>query len=491
MANKKKKRDGPPARLPKGFRDIFADASYARRHMIDTICAVYRRYGFEPLETSSLEYLEALGKYLPEADQPDGGVFALRDDDERWIALRYDLTAPLARVAAEHRLLPRPFRRYQVGPVWRREKKPGPSRFREFYQCDFDTVGAESIAADAEACGVLNAALAALGLAADQFVIRVNHRQLLSGLLEVLGVEEADLRLRILRAIDKLDDDGYDGVAAVLGEGRHDKTGQFNPGLGLATEMIERILDFLRCGQPERLASCDAAEQFVCDSETGRAAVAQLREVHALLAAMGLDDQQVRFDPSVVRGLEYYTGPVFEAELTAEVEIDGKRRKLGSIAGGGRYDSLIERFTGQKVPATGASIGIDRLQKALETLSLLPAAPFGPVVVTVMDRERMVDYQQMVGELRNAGLDAELYVGGSGFKGQMKYADRRQAPVVVIAGSDEFAAGEVTLKDMQRGAELAEQIDDNRQWREAQPAQSTVPREELVTAVAKILAQLG
>ena len=492
MANKKSKqrgskRSGPTAKLPKGFRDIFAEQALARRQMIDVICDVYHRFGFEPLETSSLEYLDALGKYLPEADQPDGGVFALRDDDEKWIALRYDLTAPLARVVAEHRLLPRPFRRYQVGPVWRREKKPGPGRFREFYQCDFDTVGAESVAADAEVCALLTTAMTELGLSSSQFVIRVNNRKLLGGMLEVLGIADENLRLQVLRCIDKLDDDGLDGVAAVLGAGRQDKTGQFNQGLGLEESLIRRVLDFLECGEPARTSTCDAVDQFVGESEIGRAGVEELREIDRFLNAMGLADNVVKFDPSVVRGLEYYTGPVFEAELTFDMEIDGKVRKFGSVCGGGRYDSLVERFTGQKAPATGASIGVDRLQKALESLGLTPPDPLGPVVVTVMDAARMADYQEMVQQLRGAGLRAELYLGSSGFKAQMKYADRRRAPVAVIAGADEFAEGQITLKDMRRGAELAETIDDNRQWREEQPAQISVPRDDLVAEVRKIV----
>ena len=487
MGSKKAKKSGPPARLPKGFRDQFAEHWFARQQMIETLCDVYQQFGFDPLETSSLEYLDALGKHLPEADEPDGGVFALRDDDEQWIALRYDLTAPLARVVAEHRLLPRPFRRYQVGPVWRREKKPGPARFREFYQCDFDSVGADSQAADAEVCAIFVAALTALGLSAHQFVVRVNNRKLLTGVLEVLGINDDALRVRVLRSIDKLDDDGFDGVAAVLGPGRKDKTGQFNAGLGLEPAMIEKILDFLRCGAANRRDTCEEVEGFVRDSSVGCEGVAELRQIDDLLEALQLPSDLVKFDPSVVRGLEYYTGPVFEVEMTAEVEIDGKVRKLGSVCGGGRYDSLIERFTGQKVPATGGSIGVDRLLSALRHLDLAAPPPTGPVIVTVMDRERLPDYQQMAGELRGAGLRTELYVGSSGFKGQMKYADRRAAPVVVIAGSDEFAAGQVTIKDMRRGAELAKAIDDNKQWRDEQPAQSTVPRSDMAAAVREIV----
>ncbi|MCA9177029.1 MAG: histidine--tRNA ligase [Planctomycetales bacterium] len=479
----------PKARKPKGFRDAFSETAVARRNMLATICDVYRRYGFQPLETSAVEYVDALGKYLPESDQPDAGIFAFQDDlDEQWVALRYDLTAPLARVVAEHPELPKPFRRYQYGPVYRREIKPGKDRFREFYQCDFDTVGCDSMAADAEVCDVLAAAMRALGL--DEFVIRVNNRKILNGLLDSLELADAGQRLAVLRTLDKLDDIGINGLEAQLGEGRLDKSGSFNAGVGLSAAAIDRLTGFLQSREDDRERTCDALFERVKESESGREGIQELREINELLDVVGLSSELVRFDPSLVRGLEYYTGPVFEIELPFTIKVKGKQKKFGSVSGGGRYDYLVERFTGQKVPATGASIGVDRLLAALEHLGRVDATGTdGPVVVTVMDTERRVEYQRMVQQLREAGIAAEMYLGSGGFKAQMKYADKRRAPIVVIAGSDEFERGEVTLKDMDLGAKLATEISDNEQWRKGQPAQITVHRDELVAQVTAILSR--
>lgn len=479
--------DRPKARLPKGFRDTFAKQYVARRSMIDAICAVYERFGFEPLDTSRVEYVDALGKFLPEKNEPQEGIFAFQDDmDERWIALRYDLTAPLARVFAEHQELPSPFRRYQFGPVWRREKKPGKDRFREFFQCDFDTVGCASVAADAEACDVLAAAMRALGI--DEFVIRVNNRKVLNGLLEVIGVNDTETRLNVLRTLDKLDDVGPMGVAEQLGEGRLDKSGSFNKGVGLEGGAVTSLLDFLQSRVDDRAQMCNELLDRVKDSEVGQEGIAELRQINDLLEVMGLSSDFVKFDPSLVRGLEYYTGPVFEIELPFTIKVKGKQKKFGSVAGGGRYDYLVERFTGNKVPATGASIGVDRLLAALDHLGRIDdALVVGPVVVTVMDQARMVDYQQMVNELRTAGIAAELYLGDRGFRAQMKYADKRRSPVTVIAGSSEFENGEVTLKDMGLGAKLSAQIESNEEWRNERPAQETVPRANLADRVRAIL----
>lgn len=477
----------PKARLPKGFRDIFAKQYAARQNMINAICDVYKRFGFEPLDTSRVEYVDALGKFLPEKNEPQEGIFAFQDDmDDKWLALRYDLTAPLARVVAEHQELPTPYRRYQFGPVWRREKKPAKDRFREFFQCDFDTVGCASVAADAEVCDVLAAAMRAIGI--EEFVIRVNNRKVLNGLLEVIGVSETETRLNVLRTLDKLDDVGAAGVAEQLGEGRLDKSGSFNKGVGLEAQAVSSLLDFLKSRVDDRGQMCDELFERVKDSEVGQEGIAELRQIHDLLEVMGLSSDVVKFDPSLVRGLEYYTGPVFEIELPFTIKVKGKQKKFGSVAGGGRYDYLVERFTGNKVPATGASIGVDRLLAALDHLGQIDdTLAIGPVVVTVMDKDRLVDYQQMVNELRTAGIAAELYLGDRGFRAQMKYADKRRAPVTVIAGADEFASGQITLKDMGLGAKLSAQIESNEQWRSERPAQETVSREDFIGRVRSIL----
>ncbi len=481
--------DRPVPRVPKGFRDLAAADVTARRKMLNTIAETYERFGFEPLETPALEYVDALGKFLPESDTPAGGVFSLRDDDQRWIALRYDLTAPLSRFFAqnENRLV-RPYRRYQIGPVWRQEK-PGPGRFREFYQCDFDTVGTDSMVADAEICAVVSTCFEALGIGRGDYILRVNNRKVLNGVLDAIALPKGEVRMTVLRAIDKLDRLGADGVRLLLGKGRMDASGDFTPGAGLAGDQIETVLGYLEAQAEDRVEVCRALRELVGASEVGAEGVREMEEIHHLLDAMDLGPDRVIFDPSVVRGLAYYTGPVVEAVLTIEVEEDGQKRDFGSILGGGRYDDLVERFTGEKIPATGASIGVDRLLAALSALDRLDAGKSQkPVVITIFERDRMADYQRMASDLRSAGIAAELYLGSKGFRQQLKYADKRDSPVAVICGSNEFERGEVTLKDLQLGARLSKEIQDRTEWKE-QPAQVSVARDELVAGVRKMLAR--
>lgn len=482
--------DGRPrARLPGGFVDTTADDVVERLEMLEALLATYRLHGFAPLETPAVEYLDALGKNLPDEDAPDQGVFALRDDDEQWIALRYDLTAPLARYVAQHRQeLPTPFRRYQAGPVWRREK-PGPGRFRQFTQCDFDTVGSASMAVDAEACALLGASLEAAGIAPGDYEVRVNDRKVLNGVLATAGITAADRQLEVLRAIDKLDRLGLDGVRQLLGEGRRDPSGDVTPGAGLTEDQAEPVLAFVTAGDPSRSVVLDTLADLVGDDPTGREGVEELAAIAAALDAMGVGPQVV-FDPSVVRGLAYYTGPVLEATLTFEtLDEKGRPRQFGSVAGGGRYDDLVRRFTGQAVPACGASVGVDRLLAALRTLRSAPEASHGtgPVVVTVMDRDRLADYHAMAADLRAAGIRAEVYLGTQKLQKQLSYADKRDAPVAIIAGGDEFAAGEVQVKDLVVGARRAAELTDRDEYRADRSAQQTVPRAALVDTVAQIL----
>jgi histidyl-tRNA synthetase len=479
----------PIPRSAAGFPDLFAADLAARTRMIEAICAVYERFGFAPLETPAVEYVDVLGKFLPESDEPAGGVFAFRDDDEQWLSLRYDHTAPLSRVVAQYGTeLPQPFRRYQVGPVYRREK-PGPGRFRQFYQGDFDTVGTSSPAADAEACAVLCAAYDAVGLARADFRIHVNNRKVLNGVLERIGVADPQGQNAVLRAVDKLDRLGIEGVRALLGAGRLDATGVFMPGAKLADEQAKVVLEFVQAGDSERSVVLRRMEAIVGESAVGREGVAELRAVGEILDVLELPASAVCFDPAIVRGLAYYTGTVFEALATFADE-RGNERAFGSLGGGGRYDDLVERFTGQKVPATGGSIGIDRLLDALKTSGRLrEQKKLGPVVVTVMDQSRLADYHVMVRELRDAGIPAELYLGDRGFRAQVKYADKRNSPAVVIAGGDEFARGEVSIKDMRLGEELSSGIQDRDEWRKGQPAQRSVPRAQLLATIREILAR--
>jgi histidyl-tRNA synthetase len=495
---KTKAQKRPKAETPKGFRDYFGADLTERNAMLGRIAEVYHLYGFEPLETSAVETLEALGKYLPDVDRPHAGVFAWEEEDSGWVALRYDLTAPLARVAAQYRQeLPTPFRRYAMGPVWRNEK-PGPGRFRQFYQCDADTVGAASVAADAEIVGMLADVLEAAGIARGDYICRVNNRKVLNGVMEAAGVLDpadpdrfAHERGIVLRAIDKLDRLGPQGVRALMGEGREDESGDYTTGAGLSDEQAARVMAFMDAGGDDPSAMFGRLRDLVGASAMGREGVDELEQIGMLLAAQGYGADRAVIEPSVVRGLGYYTGPVFEAELTFEIADEtGRPRQFGSVAGGGRYDDLVKRFTGQAVPATGVSIGVDRLLAALrETGRQARRAP-GPVVVTVMDRERMGTYQAMAAELRAAGIRAEVYLGNpKNFGNQLKYADRRESPVAVIEGSEEAARGVVQLKDLILGAKIAEGAS-LEEWK-SQPAQREVPRERLVAEVRATLAAHG
>jgi len=486
----------PEAQLPKGFRDIEAGEIRAMADMLARIRGVYEIYGFEPLETPAIEYTDALGKFLPDQDRPNEGVFSFTDEDGRWLSLRYDLTAPLARyVAANYDRLPKPFRRYAVGPVWRNEK-PGPGRFRQFMQFDADTVGTDNIAADAEICMLAADTMEALGFQRGDYVIKVNSRKVLDGVLEIIGLggpEHAATRLTVLRAVDKLDRLGIEGVRLLLGPGRRDESGDFTKGAGLSEEQIELVVSYLTAQGSDGGEKLARVGELVGKSAAGEAGVADLMQLLKLCDAAGYSQERIAFDPSVVRGLEYYTGPVFEAELTFQVRNEeGQVVRFGSVGGGGRYDDLVARFTGQRVPATGFSIGVSRLQAAITARGQVATKEGrGPVVVLVMDRDEVPRYQRFVQRLRAARIPAELYLGTAGMKAQMKYADRRGSPCVVIQGGDERAKGEVQIKDLIEGARLAATITDAKEWREARPAQFSVPEAELVSAVQSVLARHG
>src|SRR6056297_2389425 len=493
---KQKKTARPKAETPKGFRDYFGADVVERTEMLDRIAEVYRLWGFDPLESSAVETVQALGKFLPDVDRPNAGVFAWQEDTgaERpgdWLALRYDLTAPLARVYAQHRNdLPTPYRRYAMGPVWRNEK-PGPGRFRQFYQCDADTVGAPSVAADAEICAMLADTLEQVGIPRGDYIVRVNNRKVLNGVLEVMGLDEGAQRDAVLRTIDKFDKVGASGVRELLGKGRLDASGAYIDGVGLSDDQAGPVLAFLTSKADGAAQTLDNLRAAVGASAIGLEGVQELETIADLLEAQGYGPDRIVIDPSVVRGLGYYTGPVFEAELTFEIlDEKGRKRQFGSVAGGGRYDDLVKRFTGQAVPATGVSIGVDRLLAALREKGRIGGTVEGPVVVTVMDRDRMADYQAMVGELRQAGIRAEVYLGNpKNFGNQMKYADRRGAPIAVIEGGDEKERGVIQIKDLILGAQIAQSAT-LEEWKE-RPSQFEVPRGQLVEKVREILEEQG
>ncbi len=507
----------PKPRVAKGFRDIPPDEIRGLRQMLAKIEAVYESYGFEPVEQPFIEYTDALGKFLPDQDRPNAGVFSFQDDDEQWLSLRYDLTAPLARYVAENQQkLPTPYRSYRQGWVFRNEK-PGPGRYRQFMQFDADTVGSASPAADAEVCMMAADTMEALGLERGQYVIKVSNRKILDGVLDsigLLGKDHISQRFAVLRAIDKLERLGPFGVKQLLCSGRMDESGDFTPGVGLDEETANLIVAFV-AGLPLQLAkSVSAADNHLWfemdsmvrkhgrlfslneltdafDSPLFREGARELTDMEELFKSSGHFLSTIQLDPTVVRGLEYYTGPVFECELLIPTtDEDGKPVRFGSVGGGGRYDDLVARFTGQQVPATGFSIGVSRLYSALKLVGKAEeSTTLAPVVVLVMDKDRQGDYWRMVQALRNADIRAEMYVGTAGMKAQMKYADKRGAPLVIIQGGDEKAKGEVQIKDLRLGAKLAEGIASREEYAEQRLAQFSVKEEFLVEEVKKALAR--
>ncbi len=495
MTDAPEKKSPVKARLPRGLADRGPSEVAATNRMMHAIREVYELYGFEAVETPFIEYTDALGKFLPDQDRPNEGVFSFQDEDEQWLSLRYDLTAPLARYVAEHYdRLPKPYRSYRSGFVFRNEK-PGPGRFRQFMQFDADTVGSASVAADAEICMMAADTLERLGIARGDYVIKVNNRKVLDGVLEAAGLEgegRGAQKLIVLRAIDKLDRLGSEGVRHLLGPGRKDESGDFTKGADLATSAIERIIAFTSARGATNTATLAKLAEAVGASERGKEGVQELADMAALFEAAGYGDGRVVIDPAVVRGLEYYTGPVYEAELTFAVKDEhGRPMRFGSVGGGGRYDGLVARFRGEPVPATGFSVGVSRLLAALQAIKsplVSGAAMRGPVIVLVMDRSEIARYQGFVTRLRAEGIAAELYLGAAGMNAQLKYADRRNSACAVIQGSNERDKGEVTIRDLVLGAELASSTKDRADYLELrQRAQFAVSEDRLVEAVREVL----
>ncbi len=485
------------ARLPRGLGDRGPADIAATARMLDTIRATYELYGFEAVETPLIEYTDALGKFLPDLDRPNEGVFSFKDDDEQWLSLRYDLTAPLARYVAENfDRLPKPYRSFRAGTVFRNEK-PGPGRFRQFTQFDADTVGSASIAADAELCMMAADTLEAVGIARGDYVIKVNNRKVLDGVMEAIGLggpDNAGRRLIVLRAMDKFDKFGVEGVRLLLGAGRKDESGDFTKGAGLDDAQADKVLSVLSAKGADNEQTVQMLTATFAETPRGREGADELLEIAALVRPYA---DRVVIDPAVVRGLEYYTGPVFEAELTFEVKgDDGRPIRFGSVGGGGRYDGLVGRFRGEDVPATGFSIGVSRLYAALKAIKsplIRETAHRGPVVVLVLDRPAIAHYQSFVTALRQAGIAAELYLGTSGMNAQLKYADKRGAVCAVIQGSNErdhSDGPQVVVRDLILGLELAKSTKDRVDYLELrQKAQRAVPEAALVDTVREVLAR--
>jgi histidyl-tRNA synthetase len=492
----------PKARVAKGFRDISADEIRGTRAMLATIQRVYESYGFEPIEQPFIEYTDALGKFLPDQDRPNAGVFSFQDEDEQWLSLRYDLTAPLARYVAENnQKLPTPFRSYRQGWVFRNEK-PGPGRFRQFMQFDADTVGSSSPAADAEVCMMAADTMQALGIARGQYIVRYNNRKLLDAFLNWLGLNGTQFeskRLIVMRAMDKFDKLGAKGVVELLTTGRKDQSGDFTIGAGLAEIQAGAVIDFLKIESGSNSSTENSNSLFFKDVPNSLAgffrtdefsrATDEIHEMQQILNAAEYKSDRVVFASNIIRGLEYYTGPVFECELLMETKDEkGNPVRFGSVGGGGRYDDLVARFTGQQTPATGFSIGVSRLYAALKLVGKAEESDvLAPVVVTVMDKDRQGDYWRMVQSLRQAGIRAEMSLGAANMGKQMKYADKRGSPLVVIQGGDEKALGQVTIKDLRLGAELASGIETRAEYASQRLAQVTVAEADLVKTVQEML----
>jgi histidyl-tRNA synthetase len=511
----------------KGFRDIDADLNELRQTIIREASRVYRSYGFEHWDTPVLEYADALGKYMPDEDTVDRGVYNFRNPEEEPVlladgsemrdaeakvvmefhplAMRYDLTAPLARVYSERLFMDVKrgqimesnaplFRRFQYGPVFRYELKLLPGRFREFWQLDFDTVGTSDVAADAEACMILSDALEAIGLDRSTYIVKVNNRKVLKGFLESVGIENEEHEGAVLRVIDKLDKIGWDNVKLELGKGREDASGSKIDGLGLADLTTEKIVSFLKLatGVSLRAEVLQKFEEVAGENPTAAEGIAELQKMDALWSKLGFDESRIIFDPSLMRGMAYYTGPVFEVEsLLVAKDEKGRERKFGSICGGGRYDGLVEKLLGLKVPATGASIGVDRLAELLRMAKPGEVTAQGPVFIAYFDDDLQPEYYRIARLLRNEGISCEVYVGtAKGFKKmkkQMAYADAKNCPLAILIGTDEAAKGVATVKNLKLGKDLESTTTDKQAW--INQVQQEVPLTDLVDYVQKQLAQ--
>jgi len=441
----------------RGTRDFLPSELLARRRIVETIEEAFRRYGFQPLETPAIEYLEILTGKSEENDKLIYEIKRARGEEEESaesaIALRYDLTVPLARVVAQHAELPRPFKRYQIQPVWRADRpQPRQGRFREFVQCDADIVGTDSLLADAEIIALTYEVLKDLGF--EEFRIRLSSRRFLRGMIRyVTGNESDELFHGVCRAIDKLDKIGETGVVGEL-----NRLGLPGVQLWRQFEVFQRVFAstefFTRTKEWE-------------NPDTGRG-IQEIQTVYRASVGLGVPEDVIKCDPLLARGLDYYTGPIFETVLPDHPHI-------GSLSGGGRYDGLVQTFSKERVPATGTTLGLDRIQTALTELGKFESvSSTTQVLVARFDADGMSECLQIASELRRAGLRVEIWYDDDRIKKQFAYADKQGIPLVVMAGPDERARGSVALKNLR----LAEQKE--------------VPRDALVeTAKAWLSAEQG
>jgi len=450
-----------PRTLP-GFQDFLPARASGRQRMLDTIRRVYESHGYCPLDTPALEYEEVLTGQL----ESDKELFRFPDRDDRACGLRFDLTVPLARVVAQHgQDVPRPFRRYHIAKVWR-EDKPKPGRYREFMQCDVDIVGVGSVHADVEVLSVMHETLAALGL--DHFLIRINHRQLLTAMIEAAGVDRRKTD-DVLRTLDKLERLGWDQVTRLLSNPAEKMLEGIDAvPLGLPAEAVEKILAFVRIEGDSAGSILEQLRAYFGDQKSAQRGMDDLQAIHDAFADLGVPDHRWCIDLTIARGLAYYTGPIFETVLLDFPD-------FGSICSGGRYDGLIGRFIGQSVPAVGTSIGIDRAYAALERLGLTDErAATAPVLMMALDKKMYGEYRRIAAEIRAAGVACEVYVGKSGLKAQMRYADRQGYRLALLLGGDELAEGVVSLRRLDLPMDHPDK-------------QQQVPRGQLIARVLELL----
>tara|TARA_S200000501_G_scaffold150620_1_gene142071 strand:+ start:3781 stop:5271 length:1491 start_codon:yes stop_codon:yes gene_type:complete len=496
LSLEKKKKIKP--QRPRGFEDLSGNDINELSHLRNSIQEVYSLYGFDQLETGIIEYSDVIGSFLPDQERPNEGVFSFEDDDSKWVSLRYDLTSGLARYVAEnYDSLPKPYRRYQSGWVFRNEK-PGLGRFRQFFQIDADTVGADNALSDAEMCMMFSDAIQSTGIETGNYVIRLSNRKILDGIIDSLNIKGnssgSDINLSIMRSIDKLDRLGLSGVEQLLGNGRKDESGDFTKGTGLEKSNINQIISFLEIGIDSKKLSRNEclnklSNQFESNSIFTEA-LEELSQITKIINAAGYDENKIIIDPSVVRGLGYYTGPVYEADLTFDMETDKGIEKFGSVGGGGRYDDLVARLKGVSVPSTGISVGVSRLSSALKYLNKTKNNENGlSVVVLVMDKDKRSEYYQIASNLRKEGIVSECYSGDGGMKAQLKYADKRNARLAIIIGEDEAASNSATIKDLIAGKKVSNKISDNQEWRSGKDTQKTVPIDDLISNVKSILSE--
>ena len=431
----KDKKTKPSKELPLGFVDRKEKELLIRDFVISNIKEVMIKYGFQYLETPSFEYTDSIGKFLPDKERPDSGVFSFKDEN-KWISLRYDLTAPLARYVAKNYLeIPKPFKRYQLGSVWRNEK-PGPGRFREFLQFDADYVGTKNLQADAELCVLISEILEKCGLDKKDYTVKISSRKLTDKLFEKLKITSKDQVSTTLRALDKIDRLGWEEAKKLLGEGRKDKSGDYTKGAKLSNDQIKKIETTLQGKIP--------------DSE-------DISEILEIFKAYNF--KNYKFDPSVIRGLEYYTGPIFEVNLNFQIKNSkGQTIQFGSIGGGGRYDNLVSNFGNLDCPATGISIGLDRLVFALMQKKDFEIKSTRPVIICVFDKDRIKEYVGILKKLRASNISSEIYPGENKLKKQMEYANKLGSPAVILYGDNEIKSGTVTLKNLESGNESSIKI---------------------------------